>query len=373
MAIRWQAILSPVLVSLLLFGGLMALYVAKNGGSVDALLCVGRNRAGVPPYEMVRSPIGPNGYDGQFYYAIARDPWRTHLNSQIDHPPARHLRMLYPFLCWLCSGGDRLVLFWVMPAINLVCLAGLTALGAWFALQNGRSPWWGLSLPLFLNSGLPALHNLTDTMTTLALAGMLIGWLTGAPAWVVTLAGLGALFGREQNLAVVGVVALAAAWQRRWAIVGGLTLAVSFWLTWVMVLRWAYGAWPFITGPGVFEGPFQGLWYRLSHPGGNDRFSLRLSFFLMAALAHLVIQMGLALVLVVRARDFVLSSLMLGGIALAAVAGTPFFGDFWSYTRVFVWIPLGIWLIALPRRWDVSLWLLAPACVWPIAAALGYV
>ena len=90
MPATWKRLAGPVAATLALYAALMTLHVCKQGGHPSALVCAGRNRVGQPPYEAIVAPGGPNGYDGQFYYAIARDPWRAHLGELIDDPPARH-------------------------------------------------------------------------------------------------------------------------------------------------------------------------------------------------------------------------------------------------------------------------------------------
>lgn len=370
---HFAQLVGPTLATLALTAALMALYVSKHGGHPSALLCAGANRAGQPPYEAVTAPGGPNGYDGQFYYAIARNPWRIHDGELIDNPAARHQRIFYPALCWLCSGGHARVLLWIMPLVNLLAVGGLAALGAWFAVCHGRSAWWGMALPVSLNAGLPALHNLTDPVATLALAALLAAWMVRGPAWLLALCATAALLGREQNLVVVGILALAGLYRRRGPAVVALSASVLLWAAWVVALRVGYGAWPFLAGAGNFDAPLAGICFRWAHPGGNDGFSRRLCVFLVASMLHLTLQIGLAGYLSLRRPPGVASACMLAGVALALVGGSSIYCDFWSYTRVFVWLPLGIWLQELRGPSNGPLAALLPAAVWPVAGALRYV
>jgi hypothetical protein len=366
-------ILGPFAATLALYAGLMALYVVKHGGDPATLLCVGGNHAGHAPYEAVRTSIGPTGYDGQFYYAIARAPWQLQSGDSIDAPAARHLRVLYPLLCWLCSGGHARLLFIMMPAVNLAALGALAGLGAWVALRFGRSPWWGFFLPFALNAGLPALHNLTDPLSMLCLFGLLSGWLLGTPGWALALWAAGAVFSREQNLAVVGVLAVAACWNGRLRAAVGLGFVVAAWACWVCWLRYAYGTWPFLQGQGNFGVPLAGVLYRVTHPGGNLGFSTRLAIIFGLSLAHLVGQVGLAFYVWHKKIDGAVAACMFGGVLLAVVADTYIFGDFWSYTRVFVWLPLGIWLGSFQAGLRWPLVALTPAFLWALVGALRYV
>lgn len=367
----------PVLATLALHAALMALYVGKHQWDPSVLACIGRNRAGAPPYEAasVHRCTGPNGYDGQFYYVIARAPWAHQPRGiqGIDIPPARQLRIFYPAVCWVLSGGHAQVLFWVMPAVNLVAVSLLAGVGAWAATSFGFSRWWGFALPLAINAGMPALHDLTDTIAMLALFGLLASWLLRRPAWALGLWAAVAVLSREQNVAVVGLVLLGAVITRRWRDALGVAAALGVWAVWVGCLWAAYAEWPFLPSQGNFAAPLTGMAFRWNHPGGNDHFSLRLAIIQVSSMVHLTLEIGLALYLATRPTDRVVRLAMLAGVALACVAGTYIYQDFWSYTRVFAWMPVGIWLGAmqLGRVWPLAL--LTPAALWHLVAALNYV
>jgi len=145
----WRPVAASAIVHLLF----LAVYLSKFHGDASVLICAGSQRTGVPPYECVTRTIGPSGHDGQFYYSLARAPWRCH-GLDIDVPAGRHLRIGYPALCWLLSAGEPHLLFYVMPAVNFTAIVVLSALGAFLALRCGQNPWWGFVLPLGANLGI---------------------------------------------------------------------------------------------------------------------------------------------------------------------------------------------------------------------------
>src|SRR5215469_10972811 len=108
----------PVLAVVAFHAAVLTAYVAAFDGDLSALVCVARERLGQTPYEHIRIGFDRNGYDGQFYYAIARAPWRRH-DLGIDDPAVRQARILYPVVSWLLSAGDAHRLLWVMPLVNL--------------------------------------------------------------------------------------------------------------------------------------------------------------------------------------------------------------------------------------------------------------
>src|SRR5262245_54954748 len=122
--------LGPMLLTAALHTALLGIYVWGYGGDVSALVCADANQIGRWPYEAIRVGFPAGGLDGQYYYTLARDPWRRHDATVIDLPAYRHARILYPGLAWALSGGDPEWLLWILPAINLIAIVGLAWLGA---------------------------------------------------------------------------------------------------------------------------------------------------------------------------------------------------------------------------------------------------
>ncbi len=364
--------MKPVIVAVLVHLALVGLHVAKQGGDVSALVGVSDGRLGQAPYENVTQSIGPGGYDGMFYYAIAQSPWQRHIQG-IDAPAARHLRVLYSVLCWAISGGDGRLLLWVMPAVNLAIIAALTYLASGFAVAAGRSAWWGLGLTLAVNAAIPAMRDLTDCLSTLAVCGLLIAWLTGRSSTSIILWAAAAIFSREQNLAVLVLLAGAALTTARPAACLGLVAVLAVWAGWVGLLGWAYGSWPFLPSHGNFAtAPFGGLAYGWSHLGGPCG-STRLALCNATSLAHWSAMLVAGSYLAWRVPNRVLAGFLAVALLLAVTAGPSIYEDLMSYRRVLVWLPLGIWLTGLRTGSTWPLMLLTPAPLWSVAAALKYV
>jgi hypothetical protein len=362
-----RAILWPVLAAVVLHGALLEGYVARRGHNLGTLVCVAAGRAGRPPFEAIATGRG-RGYDGQWYYAVARAPWRRH-QGDLD-APARQLRILYPALCWLVSGGNGRLLLWAMPAVNLAALGGLAGLGAWLAVRQGWNAWWGLLLPLATDAGLPALRNLTDPVSVLAVAVLLAAWLVRGPWWAFALGAAAAAFSREQNVAIVGIVIAGCAWQGRFGSAAATGGGLLTWLAWVGRLTVLYGRLPFLPGTGNFGPPLTGFLTCAGQLSGPGIPRLVIVFHALTLL-YLLLHVGLALYLTTRRSDVVLVLVMLAGTLLAVVAGRDIYDDFWSYGRVFVWLPLVLWLAGLHARRRWLLVLLAPAALSAFAAAGG--
>ena len=126
-----------------------------------------------------------------------------------------------------------------------------------------------------------------------------------------------------------------------------------------------YGEWPVLPRSDYFFGvPFKGMWFRWTHLGlSGSRVSAGLH---LCRMLLLTCHCGLALYLAARTPDRVVSLLALGGVALAVLTGMASYEDAWSYTRVFVWIPLAVWLAGVRLRLARPMWLLVPVILWPL-------
>lgn len=118
----------------------------------------------VPPDLTVDTP---QGYDGQFYYRLALDPFtnqRTRHGITIDNPPYRQQRILYPALAGVLAFGHVKWLPWTMILVNYlaVCVLGFTA--GLFAQAFGRHALWGLVIPFYPGILLSLDRDLTEVL-----------------------------------------------------------------------------------------------------------------------------------------------------------------------------------------------------------------
>src|SRR5947209_1078477 len=110
-----RSIVGPVVVTMCVHLALLVGYVAAYGGDLSTLVCADANKSDRPQFVVVQVFFPAGGYDGQFYYVPAQQPWVKHSLDVIDGSCYRHVRLLYPLLAWALSGGDAYVLLWVMP------------------------------------------------------------------------------------------------------------------------------------------------------------------------------------------------------------------------------------------------------------------
>ena len=109
-------------------------------GDISRFILVGRHFATVPrlPHGIAVSPTF--GYDGQFFYRLALNPVNfSHIayGIRVDQP-YRYMRIGYPWLAWLVSLGQHVLVPVVLVAINIVAIGAMGYLGGMFAQQGGR-------------------------------------------------------------------------------------------------------------------------------------------------------------------------------------------------------------------------------------------
>jgi hypothetical protein len=366
-----KPLILPILVTALLHAVVLAAFTAAYHGDPAALVCLGRIYAGREPYEAIHVTIGRDGYDGQFYYALAREPWHAQERG-MDVPAYRHKRILYPALAWLLTLGEPHRLLWALPLINLLAITGLGGLGAYLAVRQGLSPWWGVLLPLTVNVGLAALRDLTDPLSTFLVCGLLVGWLVRWPWWNLALWALAACLCREQNVLVAGLLLGVAAWQREKWVSAGLATALGLWSAWIGVVWAMYGTSPFPAMGGMMAWPVVGMIDGLRQ--GSEFAAWQWKALSFLALATLLVNLMLVLVLLRKRLDPVLRGLLLIGAVGLLVGGSALHVDFWGSQRVFVLLPLGVWLACVRlRRWRPLVPLAAPTLIMLAVVAQAWI
>jgi hypothetical protein len=116
------------------------------------------------------------GYDGQFYYRLALDPFNWHHTAfgiTMDQS-YRYTRIGYPILAWIFSLGQHQLVPVVLVVLNLLGVAAIAMLGGQFARESGRHALWGLAFAAYFGLVISVGR---DTAEPLAEACMLGGLL----------------------------------------------------------------------------------------------------------------------------------------------------------------------------------------------------
>jgi hypothetical protein len=157
-----------------------------------------------------------SGYDGQFYYRLALDPFTskaTDAGITLDNPPYRHQRFLYPFIVHLVSFGDARRVPIALVATNFVFFCALAWIAGGLAQSAKRHALWGLLIvanPGFL---ITYSRDLVEIVEAAFLLGSVLLIRRGKPGWAALTLTL-AVLTRETSLIFAVAAALVFAADR---------------------------------------------------------------------------------------------------------------------------------------------------------------
>ena len=259
------------------FASAMFQTLAIYGGNYTGFLHIAREVAAQAPFLQERPDISgalivdDAGYDGQFMYLMAFDPFLRRFADRpevyrafIDYPPYRYGRIGFSLLTSLVSAqrAERYpaTMVWLILAAHAALAAALAAL----AVRHGMAPWvglWYLAIPAFMSSLMSALPE------ALAAAGMITGWLCWeARRPVLAAVAFGAaLLVRETGVVLIVAILLSTRWRGpQWksaVLVCVLSLLpVSAWRLFVASRLFSEFGWlAIVPTPGDFGPPFAGL------------------------------------------------------------------------------------------------------------------
>jgi hypothetical protein len=170
--------------------------------------------AGSDWVDAARAPAGLHvfsgtGYDGQFYYRLALDPFdlaRTAFGITFDQL-FRVQRIGLPALSWLVSAGQHQLVPDAEIAVNLAALVALAWLGGLIARDAGRHAGWGLLLAGYWGFLFSIGRDLPEVLASCFLVGALLA-MRRRRYVVAGLAFAPAVLTIETTLDVVAAVAL---------------------------------------------------------------------------------------------------------------------------------------------------------------------
>ncbi|MFN7920138.1 MAG: hypothetical protein U0Q16_08580 [Bryobacteraceae bacterium] len=313
------------------------------GGNWSALFYTGDAVALSPavarenPYRFAHS----SGFDGQFYHAIAHDPWmRDGSRDFTDNARLRWRRILVPALAWALALGRGQAIDAAYAAVIL----GFVFLGAWWTAAWCRRFGWHSAFGLgFL--AVPAVAVSLERYTVdAALAALCAGFALRAPERIgpATFAILAlAPLARETGLALIAAAFLVAVSRRdarSAALAASASVPCLLWIGWVHA-RTAPADAAFASAI-----PFEGLWNRTWQPLqfhlGSHWLALAAAFD-YAGVAGIWIALGLALLAVRRHSTLADPLLVFSGTFVAFLVQPQAWDGVYTFGRTMS--PLLIW------------------------------
>jgi hypothetical protein len=215
---RWRGLNRPIVPGVIAFLGWLGFVLARwqiwAKGHLSLFILLGSGRTGfthvkqLPPGVMIGDPNAA-GYDGQFYYRLALDPFnwnKTAFGITMDQS-YRYTRIGYPILAWLVSFGQHQLVPVVLVAINLLCVAAMAYLGAVFARESGRHALWGLAFAAYFGLVISVGRDTAEPLAEACMLGGLLAYRRTRPILATCLFAFGAIT-RETILLAPAAIAV---------------------------------------------------------------------------------------------------------------------------------------------------------------------
>lgn len=200
-----------------------------------------------------------SGYDGQFYWRLAADPFNIGLaplfGTPLDHA-LRDNRIFYPVVSWALSLGQPRWVSAGLVVANVLAFLGLTYLAIRVCREVNRAPYWAL-LVLLVPGLIGSLsRDLTEIFSALLVAGGILA-LRKERYWLVALSWSLAGLTRETNILAavcLGVVSFYELIGRKrsisWRDVAWVIPGVVFAL-WQVIAYQTLKSFPFVSSSGT--------------------------------------------------------------------------------------------------------------------------
>jgi len=121
------------------------------------------------------------GYDGQFYYRLALDPFNWHATAfgiTMDQS-YRYTRIGYPIVAWIFSLGQHQLVPVMLVAVNLLAVAAIATLGGMFARESGRHALWGLAFAAYFGLVISVGRDTAEPLAEACMLGGLLAYRRG--------------------------------------------------------------------------------------------------------------------------------------------------------------------------------------------------
>jgi hypothetical protein len=252
----WTLLLIVALIIL----SILYLYSLKFNKNITGFMVIG-DYFQAPQYWNPQTVIhkGSVGYDGQFYYYIAHDPFvLSGSYTHIDFPAYRYQRIIYPLTVWLVSFGQWALLPYMMVAVNFFSILLGTFLVIKILNHYGSSPWWSLLYPSFWGFLLCLLRCLPEPLAITFVVMAVYAWLKEKQGWQIISLSLAGLT-QETTLLVAMAFWLTALHKKKYQQSAYLILPFLSYGAWQLYLFSRFGTFSFLGGTQNFGFPFWGL------------------------------------------------------------------------------------------------------------------
>jgi len=351
-----------VLVRLASFSGDPSVFVVAGDALTD------RGVAGAH----LRVLSSSSGFDGQFFYRLALEPWsaeRVAYGITLDTPAYRQQRILFPFLAWLASGGRP---EHTARALVLVNWSGIILIAWWagrLAQTADRHALAGVLLAAYPGFLYTLSRDLSEIVELAAVLAALTLLRLRRPA-LATVALTLALLTRETALLVAAGVLCVAVAQRVSSRHGGRVpiwagaVPIAIWAVWQTLLLARWGVIPCLAAANNLGWPLVAVGQRVAAWVVTAEPYARLRLEMVAYLAA----MALAAACSLRrsgARPHEKLAWVLYGV-LAVVVSRDVWEEDWGFMRATAELSVlsGVIVLGAPPPWLARVAVVATLATW---------
>lgn len=280
---RWnrvlQAFLPALVVAVVLLAGSAAYYVRWgfntarwHGAAHGVPLFLAFNDIG----RVFASKIGDQaeavahiGYDGQFFYYMARDPriitvCAHHFNRcPVDASPLREERIVYPMVARVVALSNPAWIHVSLFAVDFAAILVTVVVVGLLCAETGASRWLAVAAGMFCGEMLGLLRDLADPFAAMWFV-LAIYFMRKDRPYLFAVCAAATMLSREQMVLIMPFLWLPWLMRRRWrtAILTGIVAFAPF-AAWQVTLRLIFGQWGLTASTQTTHGigiPFHALW-----------------------------------------------------------------------------------------------------------------
>lgn len=292
---------------------------------------------------------GSWGYDGQFYYQMARNPLGA--APYMDNAPYRYQHFLYALLAWVLSFGQAALVPYALLLLNVLSIIGSVEIISCLLSRHGLSPWFSLALGLYFGLAIGLTFDTTEPFTyfliSLGLWFFEKRYLTASTLWMGA-----AAISREMAVLFPLCIAISFIWQRQWQnAVRFIGLGVLPLALFLLVLAKIFGHTGVTFTPPFEHIPFAGIFYYLYTP---HKFWLLVLLMLLPLLGSL----GFLAWDLIHQRFSIMTLMWASNLVLITFMSHSSYNDLVSAGRLSIAPVLAGIFYALKMRNKVLLWAL---------------
>ncbi|MGH2508203.1 MAG: AZOBR_p60025 family cell surface glycopolymer formation protein [Ktedonobacteraceae bacterium] len=297
-------------------------------------------------------PAGTAGYDGQFYYQLARNPLQAY--QYMDNASFREQHILYPLVVGALSLGQTALIPAMLLLVNVVSVVLTVELVGRLLVKYGFSPWFSLAIGLYFGQTAGTLFDTAEPFTYfLVCLGV---WLVLEKAQYIPAAIVMGLATLSREIALLfplgyaGFFFLTRKWQ---ACAQFLLFGVAPILAWLVCLRFLFGQ-SGLTFTQPFEHiPFAGIFAHYDGIAGIKKFALLILLMFIPTLAGWVL---LVIELVRRKFWHPMYFILLANVTMITLMNHHSYDELISCGRIATGLVLAVLLYGMITRNKYVLW-----------------